>query len=150
MIRIALDSNLLVYAELEPESDKGRLAADVIISAASDGVIPAQVLGEFLRVVQRKAPAALPEAIRQAGLYRATFLTPSTTDETIAEAVELALARRLQLWDAVICIAASRAGALVLLSEDLQDGGTIAGLRVINPFEPTNQRLITDLAGDAP
>jgi predicted nucleic acid-binding protein len=148
--RVALDSNLLVYAELEPESDKGRRAADLIVRVAPDGVIAAQVLGEFLRVVQRKAPTALPEAIRQAGLYRATFLVPATTDHNIVEAAELALVRRLQLWDSVICVVASRSGAKLLLSEDLQDGGMIGDVRVINPFNAANETRLADLIGDSP
>ena len=74
MTRVALDSNLLIYAELEPES------AALISRAARDGVIPAQVLGEHLRFVQRRAPAAFEEAIRQASLYQALFLTPPSTD----------------------------------------------------------------------
>lgn len=150
MTRVALDSNLLVYAELEPESAKGRRSAELIARFAPDGVIPAQVLGEFLRVVQRKAPDSFPEAMRQVDLYRATFLTPATSNEIVAEAAELALARRLQLWDAVICVAASRSGAGVLLSEDLQDGGMIGGLRVINPFSPGNAARLSALDDETP
>lgn len=147
MTRVALDSNLLVYAELEPDSDKGARAADLIARFAPVGVIPAQVLGEFLRVVQRKAPFALPEAMRQADLYRSTFVTPATSGETIAEAAALAGAHRLQLWDAVVCVASVRSGAGVLLSEDLQDGGTVGGLRVVNPFNPDNDGALAALAG---
>jgi predicted nucleic acid-binding protein len=40
MTRAALDSNILVYAELERESAKGRRAASLITRAARDGVIP--------------------------------------------------------------------------------------------------------------
>src|ERR1043165_6448302 len=76
MTRVALDSNVLIYAELEPESEKGKRAADLILRAAQDGVIPVQVLGEFLRSVQRRAPAAFEEAIRQASIYQTTFVTP--------------------------------------------------------------------------
>ena len=43
MIRVALDSNILVYAELEPETEKGQRAAEVILLAAQNGVIPVQV-----------------------------------------------------------------------------------------------------------
>jgi predicted nucleic acid-binding protein len=68
MTRVALDSNVLIYAELEPESEKGTRSAALILRAARDGVIPAQVLGEYLRFVQRRAPAAFEEAIRQASL----------------------------------------------------------------------------------
>ena len=86
MTRVALDSNLLIYAELEPESEKGTRSAALILRAARDGVIPAQVLGEYLRFVQRRAPAAFEDAMRQATLYQAAFLTPPTTDAVVNKA----------------------------------------------------------------
>src|SRR5438046_1614704 len=84
MIRTALDRNILIYAELEPESEKGKRSADLILRAARDGVIPAQVLGEYLRFVQRRVPERFDDAIRQTFIYQAVFLrrqppTPSST-----------------------------------------------------------------------
>src|SRR5438477_4507758 len=99
MIRTALDRNILIYAELEPDSEKGARSAELILRAARDGVIPAQVLGEYLRFVQRRAPAAFAGAIRQASIFQAAFLTPPTTEAIINKASELARAHRLQLWD---------------------------------------------------
>ncbi len=145
MTRVALDSNILLYAELEPGSEKGKRAIDIIVRADRDGVIPAQCLGEFLRVVQRRAPASFPEALKQVALYRAAFLTPPTTDEAIAAAADVAHSHGLQIWDAVICAVAERSGAKALLTEDLQDGRTLQGLRFINPFEPGNAALIDTL-----
>jgi predicted nucleic acid-binding protein len=147
MTRVALDSNILIYAELEPESEKGTRAADLILRAARDGVVPAQVLGEYLRFVQRRAPAAFEDAIRQASLYQAAFLTPPTTDDVIAKASALARAHRLQLWDCVVCAASVDAGAKVLLTEDMQDGRTIEGLRLINPFAVANAEAVEALLG---
>ncbi len=141
-MRVALDSNLLVYAELEPETEKGKRAADLITRAARDGVIPVQGLGEFLRVIQRRAPAAFSGAVRQAQIYRATFLTPPTTDEVMSAAADLALAHGLQLWDSVICAASELSGAKLLLSEDMQDGRRLAGLRILNPFVASNDAEI--------
>src|SRR5262249_40055941 len=115
MIRVALDSNILIYAELEPESDKGARSADLILRAAPDGVIPAQVLGEYLRFVQRRAPAAFRDAMRQAAIYQTIFLTPPTTSAIINKASELAQAHGLQLWDCVVCAASAQAGATVLM-----------------------------------
>lgn len=141
-MRVALDSNILLYAELEPDSGKGRRAADLIDRAAGDGVIATQVLGEFLRVVQRRAPASFAGALRQADLYRAVFLTPATTDDAMAAAGALALAEGLQLWDALICTVSARQGAELLLTEDMQDGRTFAGVRLVNPFIPANLPLL--------
>jgi predicted nucleic acid-binding protein len=142
MTRIALDSNILIYAELEPESEKGRRSADLILRAARDGVIPVQVLGEYLRFVQRRSPAAFADAIRQASIYQALFLTPPTTNTVINKASELARAHRTQFWDGIICVASIDAGATVLMTEDMQDGRTIGGLRLINPFAPANTEAI--------
>jgi predicted nucleic acid-binding protein len=145
MIRIALDSNILIYAELEPESDKGTRSADLILRAARNGVIPAQVLGEYLRFIQRRVPDTFEGAIRQASLYQAAFLTPPTTDAIINRASALAHAHRMQLWDCVVCAAAMHAGAKVLLTEDVQNGRILDGLRLINPFAVSNTEAIEAL-----
>jgi predicted nucleic acid-binding protein len=142
MTRVALDSNILIYAELEPESEKGRRASALILRAARDGVIPAQVLGEYLRFVQRRAPTAFADAVRQAAFYQTLFLTPPTTHIVITQASELARDHHMQLWDCVVCAASLAAGAKVLLTEDMQDGRTIDGLRLINPFVAGNAEVI--------
>ncbi|MBI4366310.1 MAG: PIN domain-containing protein [Deltaproteobacteria bacterium] len=147
MTRVALDSNILIYAELEPDTEKGARSADLILRTARDGVIPAQVLGEYLRFIQRRAPAAFEEAIRQASVYQAAFLTPPTTDAIVNKAAELARAHRMQLWDGVVCAASVAAGAKVLMTEDMQDGRTIDGLRLINPFAAANAEAVDALLG---
>ena len=147
MMRVALDSNILIYAELEPESPKGARCADLILRAARNGVIPAQVLGEYLRFVQRRVPAAFEQAVRQASIYRAAFLAPPTTDAVIEKASQLARTHRLQVWDCVICAASVAAGAKVLMTEDMQDGWTIEGLRLINPFVAGNAEAVEAALG---
>ena len=147
MTRVALDSNILIYAELEPESDKGKRAADLILRVAQDGVVPAQVLGEFIRFIQRRAPNHLDEAARQTAIYRAAFLTPATNDDIITSAAEIARTHHVQFWDAVVCAASAQAGAKALLSEDMQDGRLLEGLRIINPFEPGNAAAVDALFG---
>jgi predicted nucleic acid-binding protein len=148
MIRVALDSNILIYAELEPESEKGTRAADLILRAARDGVVPAQVLGEYLRFVQRRVPVAFEEAVRQASIYQAAFLTPPTTVAVIDNAAELARAHGMQFWDCVICAASIEAGAKVLMTEDMQDGRMVEGLRLLNPFSPANAGAVETLLSD--
>lgn len=142
MTRIAFDSNILLYAELEPDSAKGKRSAELILRAARDGVVPVQVLGEFLRVVQRRLPVALRGATKQVEQYRRVFLTPPTTDVVLAEAAEIALSDGLQLWDAVVCTASRGAGATLLLTEDLQDGRRLNNLLLLNPFHSKNNAKI--------
>ena len=147
MSRVALDSNILLYAQLEPGSAKGVRARDVILRTSRDGVVPVQVLGEFLRVVQRRAPAEFEQAVKEVQLYRAAFTTPPTDADVMERAAKLAALHRLQVWDCVICAVAESAGAAALLSEDLQDGRMLGGLRILNPFTPANDAAIDALIG---
>jgi predicted nucleic acid-binding protein len=48
----------------------------------------------------------------------------------------------MQLWDCVVCAASAQAGAKVLLTEDMQDGRIIDGLRLISPFAAANAEAI--------
>jgi len=41
---------------------------------------------------------------------------------------------RINFWDAMIVAAAIKSGATRILSEDLNPGQTIAGVRIENPF----------------
>jgi predicted nucleic acid-binding protein len=107
-----------------------------------------QVLGEYLRFIQRRVPPAFEEAIRQTSIYQAAFLTPPTTDAIINKATELARAHAMQLWDCVVCAASAEAGAKVLMTEDMQDGRVIHGLRVMNPFAATNAEAVESLLRD--
>ena len=108
MTRVALDSNILIYAEIEPDSAKGMRSVDLILRTARDGVRPAQVLGEFLRFVQRRFRDSFEAAIRQALLYQSVFITPPTTDASSTKRPN-ARAHRLQLWDCVVCAASAEA-----------------------------------------
>jgi predicted nucleic acid-binding protein len=74
-------------------------------------------------------------------------LTPPTTDAVIDTASALARAHGMQLWDGVVCAAAIAAGATVLLTEDMQDGRTIDGLRLIDPFAAGNAEAIEAVLG---
>lgn len=67
----------------------------------------------------------------------------------LAEAHLLSTSFNLQFFDAVIIAVSRRAGAAILLSEDMQDGQVIEGLTIINPFAPANASVIADWLGTA-
>ena len=54
--------------------------------------------------------------------------------EMILGATDLHRLHGLSFWDALIIQAAGRAGCEVLLTEDLQAGRSIAGVRIMDPF----------------
>jgi len=146
-MRVALDTNVLIYAEFEPQSVKGTRAADVTLRALRDGVIPVQALGEFLRFTQRRAPTAFDAVVNQVALYRTLAVTPATTDAVLTTAADMARTHGLRMWDAVICAAAIDAGAKALLTEDMQDGRVMDGLRIVNPFLAANNAIVDSMIG---
>jgi predicted nucleic acid-binding protein len=52
----------------------------------------------------------------------------------IRAAVGLAEQDQLSFWDALVVVAAARAGASLLYTEDLSDGQEILGVQISNPF----------------
>ena len=148
-LRVSLDSNVLIYAALEPGSEKGQRAADVIKRAAGRGILATQALLEFVAVVRRRAPDLTGQAIRQAEAWAGVFETVPTTDRVARAAHNLIDAHKFQVWDAVIWSAACSAGASVLLSEDLQDGLELDGMRAINPFVRSQSEIGFLLPDDA-
>ena len=145
---VTLDSNILIYARLEPDSTKGELAAHLVARCAPRGVLAAQALAEFLAVVRRRRPEQLAAAIHEAGLYRRVFKVAPTMPDVILAAGALALRHNLQIWDAIIWKAAAGLGASLFLSEDLQDGLELDGMRVLNPFKEDNTSKLEHLIAE--
>lgn len=143
---VAIDSNVLIYAHLEAESEKGLRSIEVLRAAGlHGGVIPAQVLGEFLWIVRRKRPDLMNVAVEAMETMPPSLIVPPSTRDDVGKAARLSADHRLQFWDALIRVVASRAGATHLLSEDMQDGAAIDGLKIINPFESSNRTEIDRL-----
>jgi predicted nucleic acid-binding protein len=133
-MRIAFDTNILVYAEFEPDYPKGLLSKRLLKALPNDGLIPAQVIGELFNVTQRRWPHLRERVRRQVEAYEAVFAIEPTDKDIMMAASIFAERYRLQFWDSVIWLASRRAGATILLTEDMQDGFTADGMRAINPF----------------
>ena len=147
-MRVALDTNVLAYAEGVNDAGKRDIVLDLMRNLPLDAtVIPVQVLGELFNVLVRKAGKSRADA-REALLgWRDTFPALGTTPEVMLAAADLATDHRFSIWDAVVLAAASQAGCRLLLSEDLQDGFTWGGVTVVNPFASPRNRLLEALLG---
>jgi predicted nucleic acid-binding protein len=138
-VRIALDTNVLAYAEGVNGAEKRGIALDLVHRLPQEAtVIPVQVLGELFHVLVRKAGKSSRDARDALLSWRDTFPAVETSSKIMMTAVDLATDHQLGIWDAVILSAASEAGCRLLLSEDLQEGFTWGGVTVVNPF--TSQR----------
>jgi predicted nucleic acid-binding protein len=138
--RIALDTNVLVYAEgVERHPDDRRkvtLSQAAIRGLTRGGGWSAavQALAELHAVLVRRArrtPSAATLRVRQLAL--SCEVVPAS-EQMFDVALTLAADHHIQVSDAIIVVAAAEAGAELLLSEDLHDGFTWRGVTVTNPF----------------
>lgn len=141
---IALDTNILIYADTPHDSPGRHSEASALIDKLATGehFVPIQVLSEFLSVCRKKRVIDLELAIRRVETYACVFETPATTLSDLTDAAQLLSRFTLQYFDALIISVAARAGATMLLSEDMHDGLVIDGLTIVNPFAAGNDAII--------
>jgi predicted nucleic acid-binding protein len=135
--RVFLDTNILLYADDQDAGDKQRQAQDLLapLMASGHAVVSTQVLQEFFAVATRKlrlAPEWARERVENLARLDVVLLRP----ELILSAIDLHRLRSISFWDALVIRAAAVAGCTRLLSEDLQHGQRIDGVRIENPFLP--------------
>jgi predicted nucleic acid-binding protein len=134
-VRVALDSNVLVYAEGVNGPARQLVALEALRDVeADDLLVPVQALAELFAVLTRKArmPAAQARAAVLGWVDACEVI--DTRLSTLTEAMELVATHRLSPWDAVILAAAAGEDCRILLSEDMQAGFTWRGVTISNPF----------------
>jgi predicted nucleic acid-binding protein len=60
---------------------------------------------------------------------------------TVLRAFEVQERHRLSFWVALIIVSAAQGGADLLLSEELNSGQAVEGVRVVDPFDETDSML---------
>jgi len=146
MLTVALDTNVLAYAENTNGAEMRDLALDLLERLpVEQTLIPVQVLGELFAVLVRKARRSRTHA-REAVLHWGdSFPLIETSSDVILMALELTITHQFGWWDAVIMSAAGDSGCRLLLSEDLQDGFTWNGVTVVNPFAAKRHPMLAAL-----
>lgn len=142
-MRIALDTNILVYAEGVNGIDKREAAFGVVGRLPPDNVVvPIQALGELFNVLVRKAGRSRTDARAAMMTWGDAYQTVGTTPEVLSMAADLAASHNLGIWDSIVLSAAANADCRLLLSEDLQAGFTWGGVTVVNPFASPADALL--------
>lgn len=131
------DTNVLVYAYDETAGPKHHRARELVdrLWPAGHGVVSIQVLQELYVTLTGKVRPPLPAAAARAivaDLARWRVVEPGHRD--VLDAIDGSARWRISFWDAMLLTMASKAGARVLWSEDLQNGRTYDGVLVRNPF----------------
>jgi predicted nucleic acid-binding protein len=133
-----LDTNVLVYSFDDRDPRKQSTARQLISTAlhTQRGMISTQVVQEFLNVALRRF--AHPLTVSESRELLAAVLMPLCRHQPSIGFYDRALLLREQakyaFYDALIVSAAVESGCKTLFTEDLDEGRTIQGLRIVNPF----------------
>lgn len=132
------DTNVLVYLFDRSDQRRRRIAEGLLAQALESGsaVISHQVVQETLHVITRKIKPAL--TAQEARSVFDSILLPlwRLPVEAALYGRALGLQDKLAIgfYDSLIVAAALEGGCRRLLTEDLQHGQRIEGLRIENPF----------------
>ncbi|HET8785064.1 MAG TPA: PIN domain-containing protein [Candidatus Limnocylindrales bacterium] len=132
-----VDTNILVYAHDASETSKQPVARSLLESLWRDrrGTISTQVLQEFYVIATRELAQPIPRAEAREIVHLYSAWPVVLVDPTvILGATRVEEDHQLSFWDALVVEAARVAGASTVLTEDLQHGRVIEGIRIENPF----------------
>lgn len=133
-----LDTNILVYLFDADALEKKPVVTALFEAEGASGslILSTQVLQEFYVVATRKLARPLaPEVAEQAVRDLSRLPVRQVTPALILLAVRRSIESQLSFWDALIVETAIDAGASAILTEDLQHGQVIGGVRIFNPFK---------------
>ena len=142
-MRIALDTNVLAYAEGVGDGRRCKAARDLVAGLPGHLVlIPAQTLGELHRVLVGKNQRD-PGMARDAVLAWAdAFDVADSTFDAMRGALDLAADHQMPIWDALILSVAADQKCRLMLSEDYQHEFVWRGVTVLNPFKTPRHGLL--------
>ncbi len=147
-MRVALDTNVLAYAEGVNGASMKKTALDLIRALPAGAVVlPAQAVGELFQVLVRKDQRTPSQARAAILTWCDVFSVVETSQPVLFGAAELAATHRLSFWDGVVLASAAEAGCRLLLSEDLHPGFTWNSVTVANPFATPKHPLLQNLLG---
>jgi len=129
------DTNVLVYADdnLSPEKQQTAIELFSRHRRQKTAILSLQVLQEYFSAATRKLALAPEFAQQKVELFARARVVRFEASDVVA-AIELHRLVRISFWDALIVYAARLGGASILYSEDFQDGSTLGGVRIVNPF----------------
>ena len=134
-LRTFFDTNVLVYSDDPRDPAKQRKALDLIKEhlRLRTGVVSLQVLQEYFSTASGKLKIDAGLAKRRVEVFAKFYVAEPTVSDVLA-AIDLHRLHGLSFWDTLLVRMAKQTGCSVLLSEDMQHGQVIDGVRIVNPF----------------
>jgi predicted nucleic acid-binding protein len=134
-----IDTNILLYAVDASEATKQDRAFEVFerLLDSGSGALSVQVLGEFFSVATgvRRRLLSVQDAEEYVRDYVAAWPVLDLTRDIQAQAMLIVRRYEISYWDALVVATAVVNSLAFVLTEDLQDGQIIEGVRIVNPLD---------------
>lgn len=135
MSKAFIDTNVLLYAQDPRDRGKQRKSRALLATLEQDGsaVVSTQVLQEFYVIATTRfavPPLVAKRMVQDLQIFEVVLVVPLL----IERAIDTSILNEISFWDGLIIAAAESAHCSVLLTEDLNHGQVIDGVRVENPF----------------
>jgi len=130
-----VDTNVFLYSIDRKDPRKQAIAKRAIqqLVASRELVISTQVLQEFFVSATRKLGYSPIDAKALLKMMASNEVVPVDLSD-LETAVDLTIVHSFSFWDALIFVSAAKSKCASLLTEDLQNGFVLNGVKVVNPF----------------
>jgi predicted nucleic acid-binding protein len=136
MNNIFFDANILVYSLDEKSKEKQKIARTILQDAKNNdtAVISTQVLQEVYNIATKKLKMEKLVVKNILYNYRGMKIVQVEFD-IIQQGIDISILSQISFWDGLIIAAAASANCGELLTEDLNPGQIIRGVKIVNPFK---------------
>jgi predicted nucleic acid-binding protein len=133
--RAFLDTNVLVYSDDPRDPAKQAKALNLIKDhlRMRTGVVSLQVLQEYFVSATGKLKLDAELAKQRVEVFAKFHVAEPTVNDILA-AIDMHRLHSFSYWDALVLRMAKQTGCRVLLTEDMQHGQVVDGVRIVNPF----------------
>ncbi|GHV40510.1 twitching motility protein PilT [Spirochaetia bacterium] len=136
MDKVFIDTNIFVYTVDKFDKNKQMIARKVVKEAIFNNaaVISTQILQEFYNVCTLKLhmkPLKVKEYVHN---YIENIEVVQNGSAIIERGIDISIISQVSFWDALVIAAAESAHCTEIITEDLNDGQIMNGVKIKNPF----------------
>ncbi len=116
-------------------------------AGGADFVLALQSLAEFFHVTVRKRLLPVDDAMDVVQNLRRLCRIAAAVEVALTDAMAAVRDHGLSFWDGLLWATLRRAGCNLLVTEDLQDGRVLGGVRFVTPFGETLPQVLAEALG---
>jgi predicted nucleic acid-binding protein len=134
--KVFIDTNILVYTVDKFDKNKQKIARKIVREAIFNdaAVISTQILQEFYTVCTNKLHMKPLKVKGYVHNYIENIEVVQNGSAIIERGIDISIMSQISFWDALLIAASESANCTGLITEDLNDGQIINGVKIKNPF----------------